>query len=125
MNELLFDVVKIVVAVMAVLISTYLVPYLKSLARNEKYARLVEFVSTAVHAAEQTIKGDGRGGERKHEVLKQVRGWLNGRGIDVTEEQLNILVEAAVYNMNRFTIPECREYESVDGAEKDGPLYAD
>lgn len=104
MDNLTYDIVRIIIAVAMALITAYLVPFLNSLAKNEKYARLVDFVETAVTAAEQTIKGDGRGGERKQEVVKAVREWLNGKGIKITDEQLDKLIESVVYQMNTYSL---------------------
>ena len=56
-------------------------------------------METAVKAAEQTIKGDKKGVERKAEVIDLVTAWLVERGINISSEQLDSLIEAAVYGL--------------------------
>lgn len=101
MNELTFNFLKIVVAISAALISAFVVPFLKEKVADIKYQRLLEVVELAVKAAEQTIKGSGMGPVKKDEVITKVTKWIVSHGILITEEQLDQLIEAAVFNMNR------------------------
>ena len=101
MNELTFNILKIVVSVAAALVATYLVPYIKAKTAETKYDRLLHIVATAVRAAEQTIKGSGQGALKKEEVLGFVTAWMAQHGISITDEQLDQLIEAAVYSMNK------------------------
>ena len=100
MNDLTFDILKIVVSICAALVAFYLVPYIKNKLNNEKYAQLVAFVEVAVHAAEQTVKGTGMGTVKKGEVISVINNWMAEKGFTITQEQLLELIEAAVYNMN-------------------------
>ena len=100
MNDLTFNILKIVVAVATTMISVYVLPLLKEKLREAKYARLLEMVEVAVRAAEQTIKGSGMGSVKKDEVLKYVTKWMVDHGIQVTQEQLDQLVEACVYQLH-------------------------
>lgn len=100
MNEITFNILKIVVAVATVLISAYVIPLLKVKVTDAKYQRLLEIVEIAVRAAEQTIKGSGHGAIKKDEVINYVTNWMLSHGIDITDEQLDQLIEAAVYAMN-------------------------
>ena len=99
MNELTFNILKIVVSVVAALISAFVIPLLKEKLADIKYQRLMEMVEIAVKAAEQTI-GAGQGHVKKDEVIAFVTSWMVAHGILITEEQLDQLIEAAVYNMN-------------------------
>ena len=76
-----------------------MIPLLKENLNDAKYQRLAEMVDIAVRAAEQTIKGSGQGALKKDEVLKFVGLWMEAHGIDVSEEQLDQLIECAVYNL--------------------------
>lgn len=58
-------------------------------------------VALAVRAAEQTITGQGQGAVKKAEVIKFVSEWLYGKGINITEDELDQLIEAAVYSMKQ------------------------
>ena len=101
MNDLTFNILKIVVSVATVFISLYVIPLLKEKLQDAKYARLLEMVEVAVRAAEQTIKGSGQGAVKKEQVLESVSTWMLQHGVDITFEQLDELIEAVVFNMNR------------------------
>lgn len=100
MNDLTFNILKIVISVAIALITTYLVPFLKNKIAQEKYNDLLQMVNVAVLAAEQTI-GSGMGSLKKEEVVKFVSSYMNERGIKITKEQLSNLIEAAVFAMNK------------------------
>lgn len=99
MNDLTFNILKLVISVVAALIGVYLVPYIKNKLADERYAQLLAMVEVAVRAAEQTI-GSGEGKLKKKEVMDFVMNWINENGIKISETQLSQLVEAAVFNMN-------------------------
>ena len=101
MNELTFDILKIVVSVCAAIITVYAVPYLKTLKEDRRYTQIVEMVEVAVRAAEQTIKGAGKGVEKKKEVENIIYAWLMEKGIEITPEQINQLIECAVYQLKQ------------------------
>ena len=48
MNDLTFNILKLVVSVVCALIAVYLVPYLKNKLQDEKYAQLLYMVEVAV-----------------------------------------------------------------------------
>ena len=100
MNDITFIILKIVVTVSAALISAYVIPLLKAKIAESKDRRLLEIVEIAVRAAEQTI-GAGHGSVKKDEVITFVTKWMVDHGIQITEEQLDNLIECAVFQMNR------------------------
>lgn len=100
-NELTFDILKVVVSVCAALVTVYLIPYLKTLKDDKRYAQLLEMIGVAVRAAEQTIKGSGKGMEKKKEVENIIYAWLMEKGIEITPEQINQLIECAVYQLKQ------------------------
>lgn len=100
MNDIAFQVLKVVLTVCAFVVTVYAVPYLDALAKNEKYAGLSNAVGVFVRAAEQTIKGKGAGAEKKEYVMAAVTAWLSQRGISMTADKISDLIEAAVYGMN-------------------------
>ena len=100
MNDLTFNILKIVVSICSALIAVYLVPYIRNKLKDDKYTQLLMIIEVAVRAAEQTI-GDGMGPVKKEEVIKFVTEWMNSQGIVISQDQLDQLIEAAVFNMNR------------------------
>lgn len=99
MNDISFMILKIVVSIAAALITVYAVPYLRELKNNEEYSALFDMVEVAVHAAEQTIKTGGA--DKKEAVMFYLTNWAASKGITVSQEQINQLVEAAVFQLNR------------------------
>ena len=100
MNDTSFLFLKIILSICVSLVTVYLIPYLHTLKSDTKYSTLVSIVETAVRAAEQTIKGDGKGAEKKQQVTEFVSRWLADHGINISAEQISELIEAAVFNMH-------------------------
>ena len=97
MSELLWDILKIVISAALTIVTLYLIPYLKSQAKSKQMEEVLTIVEAAVQAAEQTLKD---GVVKKHDVIEFVTTWLGRKGITVSEEELDRLVESAVYAMN-------------------------
>lgn len=100
MNDILYEVLKAVLVLAVILITRYAVPYVKSLLENSKYSWIVTWVGIAVHSAEQTIFGEKSGEEKKAAVMVFLRDLLSSKNINITDEQLSNLIEAAVFEMN-------------------------
>lgn len=101
MNDITFIILKIVVAVATALISVYIIPLLRERLKDAKFQALFEMVEVAVRAAEQTIKGEGMGNVKKDEVIKFIMWWAFTHGVNITDEQLDNLIECAVYNLKQ------------------------
>ena len=100
----MFDITPIIEAVAAligVIITCVLIPYIKSKTTTEQQKEINAWVKTAVSAAEQLFTGSGRGEEKKAYVI----AWLKERGITVDEAELDALIEAAVYELEQGLIP--------------------
>ena len=94
------DITQIVVAVIglvSVLITTFLIPYIKSKTNNEQQQALAIIVQTAVQGAEQIYSGTGLGQKKKEWVLQH----LKDKGINIdansVSAEIDALIEAAVY----------------------------
>lgn len=84
------------VATLAVaIITTFVVPYIKSKTTLEQQTQINTWVKIAVSAAEQVYEGPGKGDQKKAYVLT----WLKGHGIVVDEDKLDAMIEAAVYEL--------------------------
>lgn len=99
MEDITMMILKIVVSICAALITVYVVPYLKTLRQDKRYASLMDMVEVAVKAAEQTIKEPGQGDYKKAEVIAFVSDWMNDHGIKISKDELSQLIEAAVFAM--------------------------
>lgn len=99
MKDVAVVILEVVMAIVIILLSRYVIPYIKEITRSEKYAGLMEIVIVAVRAAEQTIRESGQGKIKKAQVVAFVSNWLRENGLDISEEELDRLIEAAVLNM--------------------------
>lgn len=98
MNSILFEILKAVVILAVILLTRYAVPYLKQIIDNSKYEWVVKMVDVAVKAAEQTIKDGGK--DKKTIVTEFIKSQLIQKNISISDEQLDNLIESAVYAMN-------------------------
>jgi hypothetical protein len=78
---------------LAVLIITcYLIPFLKRRAGEEKWDEVQKWVQIAVYAAEMLYTGSGMGAEKKQYVMQ----FLTQKGYALDAEKLDAMIEAAV-----------------------------
>ena len=103
MSEIILWIVEAVIAASIAIITKYVVPWIKSKLASSEYSLVVELVETAVAAAQQTITGSGTGAEKKATVLEYVQTQLEANGITISDEQLDVLIESAVYALNNAT----------------------
>lgn len=101
MNEMLFEILKAVLMLAIVLLTRYAIPYVKSLVEDSKYSWLAKWVELSVKSAEQTILGNKTGAEKKAFVTDFIKKLLIQKNITISDEQLNTLIESAVYIMNK------------------------
>lgn len=100
MNEVVFEILKAVVVLMIILMARYAIPWIKTQAETTQYAWIVKWVELAVKAAEQTVFGDKTGPEKKAIVTRFIKDMLLKKNISLSDDQLNTLIESAVYAMN-------------------------
>ena len=97
----LTPIVEAIAALIGVVITCILVPFISSKTTAEQQKEINAWVKIAVAAAEQIFTGSGRGEEKKEYVI----AWLKERGFVVDEGELDALIEAAVYELNQGIIP--------------------
>ena len=101
MSDITFEILKATVIVAIILITRYCIPALESYISNSKYAWVSSVVKDAVESAEQTIKEEKSGSKKKAMVQTTVAQIFASAGITITQDQLNDLIESAVFAMNR------------------------
>lgn len=119
MDEIQIKLLSLVITIISILITYYLVPYLKKKLGKEKFNEIYDWVSIAVNAAEQIFNEPGMGEKKKHYVLK----FLQDRGIELSYQELDALIEAVVYeiNRNKLTIIEQGVIEEEIAEEEEEP----
>lgn len=105
MNTQMIDLTNVVIAIMVLigaLISTFLVPYIKTRLTNEQLGTVKFWVNVAVKAAEMIYTGSGLGTKKKEYVV----AFLNEKGFKLNTDELDNLIEAAVLELKKATEPE-------------------
>lgn len=100
MNEILFEILKAVVVLAVILFVRYAVPFIKVKIEASKYDWIIQWAEIAVRSAEQTILGSGTGKDKKAIVTEFLKKLLISKNISLSDEQLDNLIEAAVFAMN-------------------------
>lgn len=91
-------VITATITLIGAIVAAWLVPYIRSRTTAEQRATLASWVRIAVTAAEQLYKGSGRGAEKKEYVLS----FLASKGLLVDAEQIEALIESAVYELPKI-----------------------
>ncbi len=99
MNENIFDLILAIIPVLGVIITGFLIPFIKEKIGSEKLVKYEYWVTTAVQAAEMLYTESGSGAEKKQYVVNFLNDMFNKNKVVITEDQLNLLVEAAVKQM--------------------------
>lgn len=94
----LTSIVEAVAALIAAIITGFVIPYLKNKIDAGKLDKIKMWVTVAVEAAEQLYTGSGRGAEKKEFVLR----FLNEKGFTIDADSLDKLIEAAVFNLPEY-----------------------
>ena len=101
MNDIVYMILETVVSVVFIALMRYLFPLVIQSLRAHNYNFAADMVQTAVKAAEQIFAGAGRGEEKYTYVKKHLLEELARYKIELTEAQLNALIEAAVHAMKQ------------------------
>ena len=92
----LTPIVNAVIALIAAIITTFLIPWIKGKIDAAKLAQIVEWVGIAVRAAEQIYNESGMGEKKKQYVLD----FLASKGFTLDPNSINAMIEASVKNLN-------------------------
>ena len=119
MRDILFLLLEVALTVIITVVARYAVPLIRSILSESKNELWRTIAETAVRAAEQIIREQGAG-ERKFELAKQI---IKEFGLKLTDEQIKILIEAAVQAMNAETVGVGVTFVGTDG-ETEEPAAA-
>jgi LL-H family phage holin len=78
----------------------HVVPFIETKLKESQYSWAAEIINNAVRAFEQTVTGSKRGEEKFEFVMDFVNRELSKLGIKLSEQQITVLIEAAVQAMN-------------------------
>lgn len=100
MHEYIIEILIFVLTVLGIVITKNVIPYLKSLIKASEYSDAYDMVETAVKAAEQKCTAPKQGKAKKADVYAFISHWLDDKGIHLTEEEIERIIECTVWSMN-------------------------
>lgn len=93
--ELITKLVEAIVTVVIVIISAYVIPWLKNKVGDDKYATIIEFAEIVVRSAEKIYTPE-QWQEKKQYAVNLVIEKAKNIGIDLSVEEVNAIIEGAV-----------------------------
>ena len=98
MNEGIVQIILAVIALLGTVITAVIAPYIREKYSKEQRDKIRTYADIAVRAADQVLKlEDPHGKKRKAFVLD----FMESKGFKLTEHELNIIIEAAVLDLNK------------------------
>jgi len=94
-QEIINMIIKIVVAVVSVIITSVIIPWFKSKIDSTKYNDFLSLVEKCVEAANQLYTPE-EWAEKKVYVLNLASNYCVEHGVDVTPDELNAIIEGFV-----------------------------
>lgn len=99
MDERLFNVILMLIPIFGFVITSFVIPFIKEKIGSEKLAKYEYWANIAVRAAEMLWIESGKGADKKQYVVDFLNKMFNKNKVVITEQQIEILVEAAVRQM--------------------------
>lgn len=107
-NELVMNIIRLVIMILCGVITTFIVPYIKSKIGTEKLTQIMSWVDIFVRAAEQIVEGSGKGEEKLTLVTTWVKEKAATLGVTLTDDDIRVLIEDAVNVLNTSTVTETK-----------------
>lgn len=108
MREITLEALKLLIMILAMVMTRYVVPWLKAKTENETMQSVIDWTMQAVLAAEQAHQAQS-GAERKYIVTEFIKQILIQKNISLSDEELSMLIESAVKQMNYEEKPNLQE----------------
>lgn len=99
MDENLFKIILMLISILGIVITRFIIPLIKEKIGAEKFAKYEHWTISAVKAAEMLWTESGCGVDKKQYVVDFLNNMFNKKKIVITEQQIEILIEAAVKQM--------------------------
>lgn len=108
----LTPIVNAFITLIGLLLTTFLIPWIRTKISNEKLKEIQKWTSVGVKAAEMIYTESGMGDAKK----KYVRKFLESKGYKLDIETVDALIEATVLDMQQ----EAFETVALPGADDEG-----
>jgi hypothetical protein len=111
-NFLQSDLFDAILVVLGIVFTRYLLPWAKAKMGEAKFNEIYNKVETAVTAAEKVYEASGMGPEKRKYVLE----YLRKKGVDVTDADIDIMIEAACKALDIMSV-DYKAYQEGKPAE--------
>ena len=98
MRDIVLEVLKLTIMIATFLITRYAIPFIRAKTENSVMQALIDWTGQAVLAVEQTHYA-GTGAEKKAIVTEFIKRMLMQKNISLSDEEIEMLIEAAVRQM--------------------------
>ena len=99
-EEIFLKVVMTLISLMGVIVTYYLIPWLKTRIEDYKLKQLFSFIEYSVRWAEQEFTPE-ENKKKKGMVYNKAREYLKRIGLELTDEQLDTIVEGIVNEVKK------------------------
>lgn len=96
MRELIIQILFYAIQLVVLVVLGYVIQFLQTKLGNEKFKKAYNLVKNVVLAIEQTL-GSGNGADKKAEAVAIIKKMIGNK---LSDDEINILIEAAVKEMN-------------------------
>ena len=93
--ELITELTKAILSVVLILISAYVIPWLKNYVGQDKYETVLEFAEIVVRSAEKIYTPE-EWARKKEYAVEMVALKAKELGLELTVEEINAIIEGAV-----------------------------
>jgi hypothetical protein len=94
--ELITELTQAILSVVLILISAYVIPWLKNKIGEDKYINLIDFAEIVVRSAEKIYTPE-QWQEKKKYAMNAIIQKAKDIGLNLSEEELNAIIEGAVH----------------------------
>lgn len=94
-SEMITEIIKAVLTIVSILVTAYVVPWLKQKVGEQKYTNFVDFVNKCVRAADQIYEPE-QWLDKKVYVVKLAHDYAQKLGISLDEAEIDAIIEALV-----------------------------
>lgn len=95
MNDILFKVIMTLIPVIGVIITGFVIPYIKTKISSAQLDEISQWVTKTVQAAEVLFDTPKSGEEKREYVINFINKMFNSKKEVITEDQIRVLLESA------------------------------
>lgn len=93
--EMITELTKAIVTVVIIILSAYVVPWVKSRIGEDKYNTIIEFAEIVVRSAEKMFQPE-EWAQKKAYAVNMLENKVKELGLNINEKEINAIIEGAV-----------------------------